>query len=156
MSNKVCSINTLRDLVADAESLAITNVMNRIEDIVQDYLDLFFVDEPLSIKLNTFKEDKKKKSKAQINVVMEYKGMECTVGMLSGGELQRVMLAFNLAMSEIYNLPFMLLDETMSNLDEDTTQVLVDGIKEKCSDKLVVIIAHQVVSGVFDKTIEIQ
>ena len=47
-------------------------------------------------------------------------------------------------------------DETMSNLDEDTTQVLVDGIKEKCSDKLVVIIAHQVVSGVFDKTIEIQ
>ena len=87
--------------------------------------------------------------------LLDYKGMECTTGMLSGGELQRVMLAFNLAMSEIYNLPFILLDETMSNLDEDTTQTIVDGIKERCGDKLVVIIGHQVVSGVFDKIIDV-
>lgn len=155
MSNKVCSANMLRDCIADAQALSMQGVMSRIEDIVQDYLDLFFVDDPLAVKINAFKEDKKKKVKAQVNVSIDYKGMECTTGMLSGGELQRVMLAFNLAMSEIYNLPFILLDETMSNLDEDTTQTIVDGIKERCGDKLIVIIGHQVVSGVFDKIIDI-
>lgn len=156
MSNKVCSINILRDTLADAESIAVGNVINRIQDMVQDYLDVFFVDDGMTITLKTFKEDKKKKTKAQINVEISYKGMDCTISMLSGGELQRLMLAFNLGISDMYNLPFIMLDETMSNLDEDTTQTIVDGIKEKCKDKLVIIIAHQVVSGVFDKTIDVQ
>lgn len=154
-ANKLCSVNILRDMVADAESLAIKSVMLRIEDIVQDYLNLFFIEDPITIKLHTFKEDTKKKTKAQINVTIDYKGMECTTSQLSGGERQRIMLAFNLGMSEIYNLPFIMLDETMSNLDEETTQIIVDGLKERCSNKLVIIIAHQVVSGIFDKTINI-
>ena len=156
MSNKVCSINILRDTLAEAESLAVENVIHRIQDMVQDYLDVFFVDDSMTITLKTFKEDKKKKTKAQINVDILYKGMDCSISMLSGGELQRLMLAFNLGISDMYNLPFIMLDETMSNLDEDTTQTIVDGIKEKCKDKLVIIIAHQVVAGVFDKTIDVQ
>ena len=46
-----------------------------------------------------------------------------------------------------------LLDECTSNLDQETTQVIVDGIKDNF-DKPVVMIAHQVVSGMFDEIIK--
>ena len=74
MSNKVCSANMLRDCIADAQALSMKGVMSRIEDIVQDYLDLFFVDDPLAVKINAFKEDKKKKVKAQVNVSIGLQG----------------------------------------------------------------------------------
>ena len=109
----------------------------------------------MSIQLLSFKEDKKK-SKPQINLHLDYKGMECNIKMLSGGELQRVVVAFNLALGEMFNIPFILLDECTSNLDKETTEIIVSGVKEKYSQKNVVMIAHQVVSGLFDQVIKIE
>ena len=147
--------NTLKNMIQEAESLAISNVINNINEHVQTYIELFFEDNPMSIQLLSFKEDKKK-SKPQINLHLDYKGMECNIKMLSGGELQRVVVAFNLALGEMFNIPFILLDECTSNLDKETTEIIVSGVKEKYSQKNVVMIAHQVVSGLFDQVIKIE
>ena len=72
----------------------------------------------------------KKLQKPCINITIEYKGMECDLGMLSGGELARVVLAYTLALSEIFNTPLMLLDECTASLDQDLTSDVFEGIRE--------------------------
>ena len=81
--------------------------------------------------------------------------MECDINMLSGGELARVVLAYTLALSEIFNTPILLLDECTSSLDQELTNVVFDGIRENFKGKLVLIIAHQIIMGTFDKIISL-
>ena len=76
--------------------------------------------------------------------------------MLSGGELSRIVLAYSLALSEMFNTPLLLLDECTASLDQDLTNVVFDGIRDNFNGKLVLIIAHQVVSGTFDKIITLE
>jgi len=64
-------------------------------------------------------------------------------------------LAYTLALSEIFNTPLMLLDECTASLDQDLTSDVFEGIREHFGGKLVLIIAHQVVSGTFDKVIKL-
>ena len=81
--------------------------------------------------------------------------MDADLSILSGGELQRVVIAYNLAMSEIFSVPMILLDECTSNLDQELTEIVVKGIKYNCKGKTMIMIAHQVVSGIFDNVISI-
>ena len=134
------------------------NVISSINTHTQGYLEAFFPDNPISVKLVPFKETKSGKTvkrKPQINLEIEYKGMEADINMLSGGELSRVILSFALALGEMFNTPMMLLDECTASLDQELTGVVMDGIRELFSGKLVLIIAHQVVKGQFDKVIQI-
>ena len=81
--------------------------------------------------------------------------MECDTGTLSGGELARVILAFTLALSEMFNTPLILLDECTASLDESLSTTIINSIKENFSNKLVIVISHQNVCGIYDRTISI-
>jgi exonuclease SbcC len=144
----------LKEKILEAESLAIANIINSINVHCQYYLDLFFPNDSITIKLLTFKETKKN-CKPQINVEVNYKEMEADLNMLSGGELSRVSLSFILGLTEIFNSKILLLDECTSSLDQELTNTVIDGIRKNFADKLVIIIAHQVVSGVFDREIKL-
>ena len=143
-----------RDKIAEAESIAIGNMIDNINTRAHIYLECFFPDTPINVRIATFKEGKSE-SKPQINIEIDYKGIEYDLNMLSGGEVSRVVLAFTLAFSEIYNSPLILLDESTSSLDQELTGSVVEGIKENFGDKLIILIAHQVVQGVFDKIIKL-
>ena len=134
------------------------NIISSINTHANVYLECFFPDNPISVKLVTFKETKKGKTikkKPQINLEIEYKGMEADINMLSGGELSRIILAFSLALGEMFNTPMMLLDECTSSLDQELNTVVMDGIRENFSGNIVIIIAHQCITGMFDKVIKI-
>ena len=155
-------ILSLSACILEAESIAIQNIVDTINTHATYYLDCFFTDEPIHVHLEAFKTSKKGTQSATtkpcINVVIEYKGMECDLSMLSGGELSRVVLAYTLALAEMFNTPFLMLDECTASLDQDLTSDVFDAIREhyaQTSDNLVLIIAHQVVSGTFDKMITI-
>lgn len=152
--NKYASATMLRDKILEAESIAMHNIILSVNTHSQLYLDSFFPDNPISIRLLPFKETKKA-TKPQINIEIEYKGMECDLNMLSGGELSRVVLAFTLALGEMFNTPLLLLDECTSSLDQNLTTVVFNAIRELYNGKLVILIAHQVVTGIFDKTISL-
>lgn len=155
--NRYSAASLLKEKILQAESLAITNIINSINIHAQEYLDLFFPNDPIVVRLSAFKESKKKNvsSKPQINMEIDYKGMEADITMLSGGELARVVLAFTLALSEIFNSPILLLDECTASLDQETTSIVMEGIRKNFSQKLVISIAHQVVSGDFDRQINL-
>ena len=145
----------LKETILEAESIAMINVVNTINSHAQIYLDAFFTDNPISIKLVPFKETAKGKNKPQINLDIEYKGMEIELNMLSGGEISRVVLAFALALGEMFNTPMMLLDECTASLDQELTTSVIEGIKDNFNGKLVLIIAHQTVKGQFDTVVDI-
>ena len=151
---KYSSALMLKEKISEAENIVLMNIINSINNYAKIYLDLFFVDDPISVILSAFKETKKV-NKPSINLEIYYKGMECDLNMLSGGEIARVILSYNLALTEIFNIPLLMLDETTANLDQELTNVVFDGIKENFKGKKVLVIAHQVIDGIFDKVIKL-
>lgn len=146
----------LKDKILQAESVAMANIISSINTHAQEYLELFFPVDPIEIRLQSFKQSKKSITgavKPQINLEINYKGMEADLTMLSGGELARVVLAFCLSLAEIFNSPFLLLDECTASLDQELNSIVLEGIQKNFGQKLVIVIAHQVVSGDFDRQI---
>lgn len=144
----------MKEKISEAESIAIINIIESINIHAQEYLDIFFPVDPIIARLLPFKETKKT-TKPQINLQIDYKGMDADISMLSGGELSRVILAYTLALCEIFNSPLLLLDECTSSLDQELTNVVIEGLRKNFENKLVIVIAHQVVSGIFDRFIQI-
>lgn len=145
----------LKDKIIEAESIAMLNIIDSINTHARVYLDTFFAENPISVQLQPFKETKKS-TKPSINIAIEYKGMEADMNMLSGGELSRVILAYTLALAEMFNTPLLLLDECTASLDQDLTNTVFDCIRENFNGKMTLIIAHQIVRGTFDKVIELK
>ena len=152
--HRYASLMTLKENILEAESLAMLNIIESINTHARTYLDVFFPDNPISVQLNPFKMTKKS-VKPSITIQIEYKGMECDLRMLSGGELSRVVLGYTLALAEIFNTPLLLLDECTASLDQDMTGVVFDGIRNNFNGKIVLIIAHQVISGTFDNIVSL-
>lgn len=152
------AVQKMKDKLLEAESIVITNLIENINIHAQVHLDKFFPDFPISVKCCSFKETKKSSASAtlkpQVNTVIEYKDREFSnVMSLSGGELNRVVLAFTLALGEICNTPLFLFDECGANLDSDTMSLIVNHIKYTFPNKLIIIIAHQAITGIYDKVI---
>jgi exonuclease SbcC len=150
---KYSAVTKLKEKILQAESIAIENIISSINIHAQEYLDLFFPHDPIIVRLLSFKQGKKTESKPQINIEIDYRGMEADITTLSGGELSRVVLAYTLSLSEIFNSPLILLDECTASLDQELTSVVMESIKNNFSNKLVLCICHQVVSGHFDRQI---
>jgi exonuclease SbcC len=148
------SATKLKDKILEAESMAMINIIDSINSHARVYLDCFFPVDPISVNLQTFKETKKS-TKPQINIEIEYKGMESDLNMLSGGELSRVVLAYTMALAEMFNTPLLLLDECTASLDQELSEIVFSAIKENFNGKMTLLIAHQVVTGSFDKMIRL-
>jgi DNA repair exonuclease SbcCD ATPase subunit len=153
---KLNAINILKQKILESESIAVHRVIDSINTYASNYLELFFPDDPITVSLLCFKEAKNKKSeKPQINIRIIYKNEECDITSLSGGELSRLVLAFTLALGEMFNTPTLLLDECTASLDQVNTQNVFESIKQNFSNRLVLAIAHQVVEGSYDHVIKL-
>lgn len=152
--NEYAASTELKDKIIEAEAVALGNLIESINTHARGYLDNFFPDHPILVELQPFKETKNN-TKPQININIEYKGMEADLSMLSGGELSRVNLAYTIALAEMFNIPLLLLDECTASLDEDLTNTVFETIRESFNGKITLIIAHQIIKGQFDKVINL-
>lgn len=156
VQNELTSSNHISELVKQSEFDSIENMANIINYHAMQYLEDFFPNNPISVNIETIKPIKSRdEGKMQINIQVNYKGNDCDLLSLSGGELSRVCLAFTLALAEIFNSPLLLLDECTSNLDHETTDIVFKTIKRKFKGHLTLVIAHQVVTGKFSKVINL-
>lgn len=144
----------LKEKILNAESIAIRNIVDSINIHAQGYLDIFFPTYSIEVILSTIKEQKKV-TKPQINLQINYKDIQADISMLSGGELSRVVLAYTLALAEIFNSPLILLDECTASLDQDLTSIVIEGIRKNFPNKMVIVIAHQIVQGNLDRVIQL-
>lgn len=154
-NKKYSAAMILRETILESESIAMIQVINSINNHAQIYLDEFFPDNPISARLVPYKQTKKGDKKPQINLEIEYKGMECGLGRLSGGQKSRVVLSFTLALADMFNLPLVMLDECTSSLDEEMNSIVMNTLQQNFRDKLVIVIAHQSIEGVYDNIIKI-
>jgi DNA repair exonuclease SbcCD ATPase subunit len=152
--DEVNSITLLKDKFILAESIYLNTFISTLSEHVQSYVNMFFTDDPMTITIKPFK-TVKKDSKPQINLEIGYKGMECDVSTLSGGERDRLNLAFILSFSEIMTSPILLLDECISSLDYVNFNNVLMSLKENYKGDMILLISHQANEGVFDKIINI-
>jgi len=141
--------------IKDAETKSIFDFIDTLNSHASIYIEDFFPDEDISISLITNKELKSGKDKTGLFFEVNYKNMIGDIDFLSGGQRDRVNLAFTLALSELVDNRVLLLDECISSLDSETSDIVVETLKEKYKGKLVLCVAHQVNTGVFDKVIKI-
>lgn len=154
-SEKYTLAKILKNDFMDVEHIALTNTVNDINAHANVLLQEFF-DDTIFVNLSCFKEDKKKNEKPQINIDIKYRDKNCTLASLSGGEYARVNLAFTLSLALIFKTPLLLLDETLSSLDEDASDVVFASIKKHFKNIPVITILHQVTSeGEFDQVIKL-
>lgn len=146
---RLVTVNLLRKKISEAEIITIENIIHTINTNVQTYLDEFFEHEPLYASIVQVE----KSSKTQMMLDIQYKGHSVDVSNLSGGERDRVILAFTMTIADMGMTPVLLLDECVSSLDQENANNVFECIKTQCKDKLVILVAHQIVTGMFDQII---
>lgn len=134
----------LQEIIKTAEKMAVTEMIDEINLHAQMYMDNFFDDLNAMLVFDGVK----------LNVEVLQDSHDSDLQNLSGGELARVILAFTIALAEINNVRLLLLDECVASLDQESTGQVIDTIKANFKG-LVICIAHQTTTGVFDHVIEL-
>lgn len=155
LSDRLRCLVKLRDHVKTSEQKCVADFINSLNDHASIYIEQFFPDEDIKVELKTTQETKSGKEKVSLNFELTYRQIIGDLSYLSGGERDRINLAFTLAFSEIINNRILLLDECISSLDAETTNVVLENLKEKYKGKLVILVSHQANLGFFDKVIDI-
>jgi len=151
--NDINNIDLLLKKISQAESLAISEIVNNINYYMNYYLQKFF-DNSINVVFTAFKEQKNGIIKPNINLKINYKGNECELEELSGGELDRIVLCIFLSLNVINNSELLLLDESLSSIQSDLADDIVDVLKTNIN-KTIIMVSHQCSNGLFDNIINI-
>lgn len=140
----------------ESEIVSLEKTVNSINEHAKIYLEQMFEQVPL-VRLECVKNVKSSKTdKLQMNTAIDYKGEKYeSIEELSGGERQRCDIAFLLAINDIVGAQILLLDECLNNLDEEVNTETLTMIKEMCADKLIIVVSHEAVKGIFDFIVEV-
>jgi len=156
LSDRIRCLVKLRDHVKNAEQKCISDFIDSLNEHASIYIEQFFPDEDIKVELKTIQEAKSTgKEKVCLNFEISYRQIIGDLSYLSGGERDRINLAFTLAFSEMINNRVLLLDECISSLDAETTNIVLENLKEKYKGKLVILVSHQANLGFFDKVIDL-
>lgn len=138
----------------EAEILALDKTIASINEHAKVYLEKMF-EEPIHVRLESVKEVGKV-TKLQVHTLIEYHGETYdNIDELSGGEKQRCELAFLLAVNDMLGSPMLLLDECLNNLDSTINTEVLTFLREICEDKMLLVVSHEAVRGVFEHEVEI-
>ena len=118
------------------------------------YLEQFFPNNPITVQISPFKETKKD-IKPSINIIVGYKGIDTDINSLSGGEYDRVTLSIVLALNTMFGSTLLMLDESISSLDEELTGDIIEVLKDNMKDKVIIIVSHQIPTGLFDGVVNV-
>lgn len=155
LNDRMRGLVKLRDHIKVAEKHCMEEFIVSLNAHAAQYIDHFFEDEDLQVNLRSVQETKTGKEKIALNFDVVYRGLPGDLSFLSGGERDRVTLAFTLALSEMIHPTVLMLDECISSLDAETTAKVLDTLRESYKGKLVLLISHQANLGFFDSVLEI-
>ena len=156
LSNRWAGAVRLKDL-SDAAAIGATEgIVGAINSYSEEHIKQLFPHGGTSVRILSGTKTKKGDDLA-LSVI--HKGQEVgkSIKPLSGGEVDRIKVAFQLALAEIYNARFMMLDEPFAGIDVDyTMELCFNLLKTFASDRLVFVAQHGAPEGVFDSVIELQ
>jgi energy-coupling factor transporter ATP-binding protein EcfA2 len=138
------------NLIMKAETQALLSVIDNLNILMGIHLEDFFQEEPLTAELRLFKE---KIQRPMANFSLGYKGMDCDLTTLSGGERDRVEMAFTLSLAEECQTPILMFDESISSLDAELSEDILSTLKKM--QKMIIIVSHQSTTGIFTQVIDL-
>jgi len=155
-STHLSGLNRLMELTNKAALDAIDATIEEINLRAEYWINIMF-DSSLSVKLQTSKELKSKKATVdKINLLILEEAMKIDKKEeLSGGQQSRLCLAFQLALSDMYDSPLLMLDEAFKGVDADTMKICFKAIREISKRKLVLVIEHFAAPHYFDRIVEV-
>ena len=143
----------------EAERQSLTAAMAEINTYLNQILKRLFTNIPISVEISTTKELKSKKKAVSQRFDIKIFYNNCEYGssnQLSGGEKDRLSLAITLAMSLKFGGSLLFLDETLASLDTELKSEAVALLKEYCSNRTIVCVAHEETEGIYNHVIRIK
>ena len=134
-----------------AESKMLSKFIDTINHNLSIHLDAFFT-EPITVLIKAFKEN----DKPLINLEIYYKGNETELSNLSGGEYDRLNLALILTFNYLSQSRVLILDESLSSINQELSTEIIMHLKENKANKLIWMTQHQAVKGMFDNVFELK
>jgi DNA repair exonuclease SbcCD ATPase subunit len=155
VSNEIEKLEKLFRGVEVSESKLIYRFVDTLNERVNYHLEAMFT-EPMTVQVKCFK-DTKKGEKPHIDFIIYYKGNETEISNLSGGEFDRLNLAFLLSFNELSESNVVILDEAMSSLNQELVADIIEHVQDcnKNNSKLVLMTLHQSIKGMFDQVISL-
>jgi len=142
--------------INDSEALSITNTLNNINSLINYYINNFFINNDIQMQLTPYKETSKGDKKSGLDIEIYYNGEKIGIDNLSGGEYDRCLLVLFLSFNSMINSDIILLDESLSSLNGELVEEIIDILKNSLKDKLVLITLHQANTGIFDHMIDVE
>ena len=143
----------LKELSDSAAISATESVIQAINHYAEQHIATLFPHGGTSVRINSGSTTAKGEERSKLSLSVIHKGQTVgkTINPLSGGEKDRVKVAFQLALAEIYRAQFMILDEPFAGIDiENTLEICLALLKEFSAGRLIVIAQHGAPEGVFD------
>ena len=143
----------LKKIIQEESSVTFENLMISFNQILNDIVSEIFDD--IHIEIGMFKKLKTKgEIKPQFNMKVTLKGHEYdNLGFLSGGEKDRMSVALMVTLAKLGKGEIVMLDETMSSLDEEMRHQMLELIKKHLPDKIVLVVCHSTIEGYYDSVI---
>lgn len=146
----------LKEEATKTECSLLNNLVNNLNESMDEICaDLF--DKSMNIELSPYTTTKSTKvTKQQFNFMISYGGgVFDHVNQISGGEGDRVSLALTLALNQLSQFPILILDETLSDLDQGIKNRTIEAIKTRINHT-VLIVMHEGVEGIYDHIIDVE
>jgi DNA repair exonuclease SbcCD ATPase subunit len=125
----VSKLGKAKDKILNLEHKMYEDVVNTINAYLNIVLKIIF-EKGLSVKLCTFKETLKGKIKPKVGFIVTLNGQPFDIKPLCGGEKERISLGLLLALSQLNDNPFIILDETLASLDDDNRYLCSLALKK--------------------------
>jgi AAA domain len=148
----------LVELCAEARGHVLNQMASCLSDMIEMNIETMFSNPP-SLGLSMWRRNKtagalRNDHVPQLHITYSMDGYDRKLSSFSGGQKARLELAATCAIATLANSSFILLDESMANLDQDASSLIIDHLKSLCMP--VIITAHQVVSGPFDNIVDVR
>ena len=144
----------LKKIIHEESNITFENLIVSFNGILNEIGSEIFED--IHIEIGMFKKLKScKEIKPQFNMSVKLKGNDYdNLNFLSGGEKDRMSTSLTITLAKLGRGDIIMIDETMSSLDEDMRSRVLELIKRHLPDKIVLIICHSTVEGFYDSVIE--
>jgi exonuclease SbcC len=154
--DKLEGVIRLKQFSETAQMEAVASVVESVNIAAREFLDLLFPENPILVSLLPFKQTKDAGVRAKFSTIIKYKGCEYNdIDEISGGEYDRIVLAYQLALNTLYSSPILLLDEAFTAVEEELFLLAMDALKVIAQNKLIVVVSHGAIQGLFDEVIEV-
>lgn len=156
---KYQAVITVIKLCTHAEVKSIEDTTDALTLCASRHIRSMFQTSPdpdVKVRLQTYRENKDGTIKPQINVQIEYRGNTIDdIHSVSGGEQDRMSLAYVLALNELFNSPILMLDECLSSLDSELNSDIIQKLEDYAKNKLILVVSHEANESLFGKTVKI-